>query len=98
MQTTIVNINERGIGTVDLFSNDQKIGKMDIYVKDKTLKVYHTEVDQIHQGKGFSSLLFEKLVQFARKNNLKIIPLCPYVHARFKESPELYQDVWLKNI
>lgn len=98
MENTKVNINERGIGNIDLFSNDLQIGKMDIYVKNQTLKVYHTEVDEAYQGKGFSSLLLEKLVQYARENNLKIIPLCPYVHARFKESPELYQDVWLKNI
>lgn len=36
------------------------------------------------------------MVEHARTNHLKVIPLCPYVHAQFKRHPEEYADVWNK--
>ena len=36
------------------------------------------------------------MVDYARKHDLKVIPLCPYVHAQFKRHPDEYADVWNK--
>lgn len=83
-------------GEIQLFSDDQKAGKMDISVIGKKLTVYHTEVNPEYEGKGFAKILLERLVSYARENDLKILPLCPYVHAQFKRHPEEYNDVWLK--
>ena len=97
MENTIVVFNDDNItGEVQLFSSDEKVGKMDISVKNGKLRVYHTEVDPAQEGKGFAKLLLNKLVGYARENNLPIIPLCPYVFAQFKRHPEQYADVWLK--
>lgn len=84
-------------GEIQLFSDEKKVGKMDISVIGEKLTVYHTEVDAEHEGKGFAKILLEKLVSYARENNLKIAPLCPYVHAQFKRHPDEYNDVWLKD-
>ncbi len=95
METTQVVLgNVRG--EVQLFSDDHKAGKMDISVIGHKLTVYHTEVNEEYAGKGFAKLLLDKLVSYARENDLKIVPLCPYVHAQFKHNPEEYNDVWLK--
>ncbi len=83
-----------GTGEIQLFSDDQKAGKMDIEVADDRLIVYHTEVNPEHEGKGFARLLLDRLVSYARENHLRVVPLCPYVHAQFKRKPEVYQDVW----
>lgn len=83
-------------GEIQLFSEDHKAGKMDISVIGKKLTVYHTEVDPEHEGKGFAKILLERLVSYARENDLKIVPLCPYVHLQFKRHPDEYSDVWLK--
>ena len=83
-------------GEVQLFSDDKKVGKMDISVADHKLTVYHTEVDEEYSGRGFAKLLLEKLVSYARENDLKIVPFCPYVFAQFKRHPEEYNDVWFK--
>ncbi|SDJ14096.1 GNAT family N-acetyltransferase [Chryseobacterium jejuense] len=83
-------------GEIQLFSEDKKAGKMDISVIGKKLTVYHTEVDPEFEGKGFAKILLERLVSYARENDLKILPLCPFVHAQFKRHPEEYNDVWLK--
>jgi predicted GNAT family acetyltransferase len=54
------------IGEVQLFSDDEKAGKIDISVSDGKLRVYHTEVDTEYKGKGFAKLLLmlSQLVSF----------------------------------
>lgn len=52
----------------------------------------HTEVDDKLRGKGAGKQLVMAAVEFARKNNKKIMPLCPFANAVFKKTPEL-QDV-----
>lgn len=93
-RTEIVLGNVRG--EIQLFSDDHKAGKMDISVIGKKLTVYHTEVAPEYEGKGFAKILLERLVSYARENDLKIVPLCPYVHLQFKRHPDEYSDVWLK--
>lgn len=83
-------------GEIQLFSDDKKAGKMDISVIGDKLTVYHTGVSEEFEGRGFAKILLEKLVSYAREHHLKIVPLCPYVHAQFKRRPDEYSDVWLK--
>ncbi|MCT1531281.1 N-acetyltransferase [Sphingobacterium daejeonense] len=62
----------------------KRIGEM-TYSKAGTGKIIidHTEVDPEEKGKGIGSVLLEKAVEFARDNNLKILPLCPFAKAQF---------------
>ncbi|ADY51170.1 GCN5-related N-acetyltransferase [Pseudopedobacter saltans DSM 12145] len=94
METTDVILNEKNRGEVELFSDGKKVGFMEISVYNQRLTVYHTEVDSQYEGRGFAKLLLGKLVSYARENDLKIVALCPYVHAQFRRHPEDYQDVW----
>lgn len=96
METTNVILNEKGRGEVQLYSDESKAGKMDISVHASRLTVYHTEVDPQYEGRGFAKLLLGELVSYARENSLKIVPLCPFVHAQFKRHPEDYQDIWFQ--
>ena len=41
----------------------------------------HTEVDPSLKGQGVGYKLVEASVEYVRKNNLRIIPLCPFTHA-----------------
>jgi predicted GNAT family acetyltransferase len=94
--TKVVFKDDNIYGEVQLFSDDKKVGKMDISVADGKLRVYHTEVNAEYEGKGFAKLLLNQLVSYANDNQLRIIPLCPYVLVQFKRHPEDYADVWLK--
>lgn len=55
----------------------------------------HTEVDESLQGKGIGEDLVAEGVKFARENNLKIIPLCPFAKAEFDKHDD-YADVLAK--
>ncbi|MNK30367.1 Acetyltransferase (GNAT) family protein [compost metagenome] len=49
----------------------------------------HTEVEPAYNGKGVGKEMVYKAVEFARENNLKIIPLCPFATATFKKNEEI---------
>ena len=49
----------------------------------------HTEVEPAYNGKGERKKMVYKAVEFARENNLKIIPLCPCATATFKKNEEI---------
>jgi predicted GNAT family acetyltransferase len=52
----------------------------------------HTEVCDRLAGKGIGKQLVQKAVDFARTNNVKIMPLCPFAKAVF-DKVEAYNDV-----
>lgn len=52
----------------------------------------HTTVDDALRGTGAGRKLVEAAVQWARAENLKIIPLCPYAKSVFDKTPA-YADV-----
>lgn len=56
------------------------------------MTIDHTEVDKTLQGKGVGKDLVEAGVEFARKNNLKIVAQCVFAKKVIDETPE-FQDV-----
>ncbi|WP_369995072.1 GNAT family N-acetyltransferase [Winogradskyella sp.] len=59
---------------------------------DHKIIIDHTEVDESLKGQGVGYKLVEAAVNYARDNNLKIMPLCPFANAVFKKRSE-YNDV-----
>lgn len=58
----------------------------------KKMIIEHTEVDGSLKGKGAGAKLLEALVEFVRKEEIKVIPLCPFAKATFNKRTDL-QDV-----
>jgi len=56
------------------------------------LIIDHTEVSDALRGKNVGKQLMASAVEHARKNNLKILPLCPFAKSVFEKVKE-YQDV-----
>lgn len=52
----------------------------------------HTEVDPSLKGEGVGRKLVFASVQYARENDLKIIPLCPFAKSEFEKNED-YADV-----
>ena len=89
-------LNKKGHGAFVVREDGERIAEMVIAVDEKNLTVYHTEVSQKAEGKGLGKELLSAMVDHARKNGLKVIALCPFVHAQFKRHPEQYADIWNK--
>jgi predicted GNAT family acetyltransferase len=62
---------------------------------DSLIIIDHTEVSDSLRGKNVGKQLVAAAVEHARKNNLKILPLCPFAKSVFERVKE-YQDVLQK--
>ncbi len=53
----------------------------------------HTRVNDSLRGQGVAQALVKAVVDKARAENMKIIPLCPFAKLEFEKKEE-YADVW----
>lgn len=51
--------------------------------------IEHTEVSDELRGKNVGYQLVNTAVAYARQNNIKIIPLCPFAKSVFDKKPEM---------
>ena len=91
-----LKLDKNNNGGFYIMDGAERIAEMAISISGKNLTVYHTEVSQKAEGKGLGKELLSAMVDYARKNGLKVIALCPFVHAQFKRHPEQYADIWNK--
>lgn len=76
--------------------DDEKFVGESTYSKSyKIWIIDHTFVEKNYGGQGIATKLVAELVNEARKNNVKIIPLCPFAKKEF-ESKKEYENVWEK--
>ena len=87
-------LNEQQKGKFYIEEDNERLGEMVIGINGNNLTAYHTEVSPKAEGKGYAKALLNAMVNYARKNRLHVIPLCPFVHAQFKRHPEDYADLW----
>lgn len=89
-------VNELGRGAFLLNENGEKLAEMVVAIDEEFLFVYHTEVNPNQEGKGLAKILLNSMVAYARAHHIKVVPLCPYVHAHFKRHPQEFEDIWHK--
>ena len=77
--------------------NDKTIMSKMLYTKPSPgkMNIEHTEVSEELKGQNVGYQLVKTAVEFARANNIKIIPLCPFANSVFKRKPE-FADVLSK--
>ena len=97
MDEVKLKLNEKGHGAFYIMDGVEQLGEMVVSISGKMITVYHTEVAAKAEGKGLATQMLYAMVDYARKNGMKVIPLCPYVHAQFKRHPNEYADVWNKD-
>jgi predicted GNAT family acetyltransferase len=77
----------------EFFLNDaagQRIAEISYVWRDATTIVAdHTWVDDSLRGQGMARQLLDVLVEYAREQQLKIVPVCSYVDVMFKRDQSL---------
>lgn len=96
MEEVNLKLNDNNEGAFYIMDGSDLLGEMVISISGNTLTVFHTEVSPKAEGRGFAKRMLEAMVSHARENNLKVLPLCPFVQAQFKRHPDEYADIWEK--
>ena len=64
---------------------------------ENVMRIEHTEVDDALKGKNTGKQLVNKAIEFARINQYKIVPRCPFARAIMEKRKEELKDVLIDN-
>ena len=56
--------------------------------EDGSLMITHTRVPREQEGQGIAAALTKAVLEYAKKQSLKVQPLCPYTKAYIARHPE----------
>jgi uncharacterized protein len=62
-------------------------------LEDKEINLYHTYTHPALRGKGLAALVVKAAFEFAKENNLKVIPTCSYVQAFVRKNEQFKELV-----
>ena len=86
----IQQVNDTRRGYFEAVEDGKEAGKMTYtWAGDSKFIIDHTEVSEEFNGKGVGKKLVMAAVEYARTNNLKIIPLCPFAKSFFDKVEEI---------
>ena len=72
--------------------NDDIIGRCSFTIKDNKWYINHTVVKSEYGGRGIAKQLVSIIVGEARKQGVKIVPICSYAQKMLLDKEE-YQDI-----
>lgn len=79
-----------------IYTEDGKeLGHIILKTDEDTITITHTIVPEENSGKGIAGKLVDAVVEKARKENKKIIPICTYAKAKL-EGNDIYNDILKK--
>ena len=74
-----------------IIKNDLKCGEINYELKEsRIIDIYRTFVDPDHRGKGFAQTLMMQVIDYAEKENYKIIPSCSFAVSFFKANKKYH--------
>lgn len=77
-------------GRFIIYENENFAGEMTYtWAGSEKFIIDHTGVGEEFSGKGYGRQLVMEAVEFARKEKVRILPLCPYAKKVFDENKEL---------
>ena len=77
-------------GFFGAFDGDKEAGRMTYTFAGNTIMIIdHTEVSNEYKGQNIGKRILMEVVDYARKNKIKIIPLCPFAKSVFERTEEI---------
>lgn len=77
-------------GSFFIAEGEEKLAEMTyVWSGENRFIIDHTEVSDRLRGQGAGNKLVMAAVDFARNNNYRILPLCPFAKSVFNKHPDL---------
>jgi predicted GNAT family acetyltransferase len=77
-------------GAFFITQGDKRVGEMTFSrVNPSLVMIDHTDVDDSLRGQGAGRKMLDAAVAWARANNTKFIPVCPFAKAQFDKDPSI---------
>jgi predicted GNAT family acetyltransferase len=86
MDSNPVTHNEAG-GQFEIVLGDEK-AVLQYRRTENSITLIHTEVPQASRARGLGNQLIRAALDFAHFNQLKVVPVCPFVKAYLQKHPE----------
>ena len=80
------------LGTFFIEKDGKQVAELTFQLRPDRIVIEHTGVDEELEGKGIGKKLVDYAVDYARRNKLKVVPLCTFTKAVFKKYKG-YEDV-----
>jgi predicted GNAT family acetyltransferase len=81
--------DKKGVAFIE--SAEKRLAEMTYSIASpKLIIIDHTEVDDSLRGQGIGRKLLSKIIEKARSENIKIIPLCPFAKSVFDKEKSLH--------
>jgi uncharacterized protein len=72
----------------------QLAGFADYHRQPGLVTVLHTEIDRVFEGRGVGSALVRGMLDDIRREDAKVLAVCPFVKAFLQRHPEYADLVW----
>ena len=91
VENTLENLHYEGNGFYIYDDNKEILARLEYKRNGNTLIFDHTVVSDKLKGQGIAGKLLDVAVDYARKNNFKVHPVCSYVVKKFESGN--YDDI-----
>jgi hypothetical protein len=81
-----------GQSRFEIVVNDEPAGFAEYHLRPGLITFTHTVVDPAFQGRGLAGVLIKAALDTARRRELNVNPLCPYVAGWLRKHPD-YQPL-----
>lgn len=90
-------LHDKGVrGQFYIAEGGKRLALLDYFVTTPgDMNITHTEVGEELSGQGIGKKLVAEVVAYARANDMKVIPTCPFAAKIIDKTPE-FQDVLAK--
>ncbi|WP_270089810.1 GNAT family N-acetyltransferase [Sphingobacterium sp. SYP-B4668] len=86
----IKHIKDTQKGYFSMIDNEKEAGRVTYtHAGDTKIIIDHTDVSDAYRGQSIGKKIVLEIVSYARENNIKILPLCPFAKSVFDKTPEI---------